>query len=70
MTPTTAHAHLAAARHLIAGVLQGIPEHLGHDLADLIPALDNEISDLAQLLQHQANTALAERLGPGFSFDA
>lgn len=69
MTPDTAHAHLTAARHLIAGVLQGIPDHLGDDLSTVLPALDGEIRDLDQLLQHQRNTDLCERLGAGFAYE-
>lgn len=70
MNLATAHAHLTAARDLIAGVLESHQDNLSHELLAVLPMLDLEISDIGQSLQHHANIALCERLGAGFTYQA
>lgn len=68
MNSFTAHAHLLAARDLIVGVLRSHQDHLGQDIAALLPVLDLEIRDLGDTLEHEANVALCKRLGEGFNY--
>lgn len=68
MNPATALGFLQAAQHLLLQAAQQAPDLFGDDLQEALRLLAQEAADAAESVRHDANVALAARLGPGFSY--